>query len=92
VPWPIEGYLGWLVEEDRPSLSGGDDNGDGARVGLNLENDDQGLTLVHFSAQREHFLWDRGLFRGGLGGVLRGAEQIRGYLGCILCQKRFRLS
>ena len=33
----------------------------------------QGLTLVHFSAQREHFLLDKGcilgLFRGCLGGV-----------------------
>jgi len=33
----------------------------------------QGLTLVHFSAQRERFLWDRGclwgLFRGCLAGV-----------------------
>jgi len=35
----------------------------------------QGLTLVHFSVQRKHFLWDRGcvsgVFRGYLGG-LRG--------------------
>jgi hypothetical protein len=34
---------------------------------------DQGLTLVHFSAQRQCFLWDRGcieeLPRGCLGGV-----------------------
>jgi hypothetical protein len=35
---------------------------------------DQGLTLVHFSAQRERFLWDRGylgvgVFRGYLVGV-----------------------
>ena len=33
----------------------------------------QGLTLVHFSAQRKRFLWDRGctygLFEGFLGGV-----------------------
>jgi hypothetical protein len=29
----------------------------------------QGLTLVHFSAQRRRFLWDRGAFRGCLGGV-----------------------
>ena len=34
----------------------------------------QGLTLVHFSAQRKRFLWKTGcimgLFRGGLGGVM----------------------
>jgi hypothetical protein len=29
----------------------------------------QGLTLVHFSAQRERFEWDRGAFRGCSGGV-----------------------
>ena len=33
----------------------------------------QGLTLVHFSAQRKRYLWDKGciegLFRGCLGGV-----------------------
>ena len=39
-----------------------------------------GLTLVHFSAQRKHFVWDRGcmkgLFKGcsgGVQGVFRGA-------------------
>jgi len=55
----------------------------------------QGLTLVHFSAQRKRFLWDRGciegLFRGCSGG-LRGSGGIRGCVGCILCQKRLRLS
>ena len=29
----------------------------------------QGLTLVHFSAQRKRFLWDRGCIWGRLGGV-----------------------
>jgi hypothetical protein len=29
----------------------------------------QGLTLVHFSAHRKRFLWDRGAFWGCLGGV-----------------------
>jgi len=41
----------------------------------------QGLTLLHLSAQRERFLWDRGciwvLCRGSLGGV-RGYEGILG--------------
>jgi len=59
----------------------------------------QGLTLVHFSAQRKPFLWDRGcsqgLFRGCsgvVGGLYRRCLGIRGCLGCILCQKRLRLS
>jgi hypothetical protein len=30
---------------------------------------DQGLTLVPFSAQLKHILWDRGACRGCLGGV-----------------------
>ena len=30
---------------------------------------DQGLTLVHFSAELERILWDRGAFRTHLGGV-----------------------
>jgi len=29
----------------------------------------QGLTLVHISAQRKHFLWDRGCIRDCSGGV-----------------------
>ena len=52
----------------------------------------QGLTPVHFSAQRKRFLWDRGMFRGCswcIWGVVGG---IIGCLGCILCQKRLRLS
>ena len=36
----------------------------------------QGLTLVHFSAQRERFLSDRGCIWGCLGLAYRG---IRGY-------------
>jgi len=28
----------------------------------------QGLTLGHFPAQWKHFMWNRALFRGGLGG------------------------
>jgi len=30
---------------------------------------EQGLALVHFSAQLERILWDRGAFRGCLGDV-----------------------
>ena len=65
--------------------------GDGAGVGAR-----QGLTLVHVSAQRERFLWDRvcfqGLCTGCPGGVYEVFGSIRGRLGCILCQKRLRLS
>ena len=38
----------------------------------------QGLTLVHFSAQRERFLWDRGCAQGLFGGCLGG---VWGYYG-----------
>jgi len=54
--------------------------------------EEQGVTLVHFSAQRKRFLWDRGwiweLFRMCLGGV-------RGYHGIyrvFLSEKRLRSS
>ena len=55
----------------------------------------QGLTLVHFSAQLKHVLWDRGACRICLGGVQEvsgGIKQYRGVSGCILCQKRLMLS
>jgi len=40
---------------------------------------DQGLTLVHFSAQLERFLWDRGGIQGlfkGSSGVIRGYRRV----------------
>jgi len=40
----------------------------------------QGLTLVHFSAQHERFMWDRGYIAGLLRGCLGGA---RGYQGAF---------
>ena len=52
----------------------------------------QGLTLVHFSAHRERFLWDRGCIWGCLGAVQEVRGGIRGCLDRILCQKRLRLS
>ena len=56
---------------------------------LNSAASIQGLTPVHFSAQHKRFLWGReytqGLFGKCYGGVM-------GRLGCILCQKRLRLS
>ena len=49
----------------------------------------QGLTLVHVSAQLKRFLWDQGCVQGMFE---RGLEGMRGGLGCILCQKRLKLS
>ena len=34
-----------------------------------LRKSRQGLTLVHFSAQLKRIMWDRGAFRGCVGGV-----------------------
>ena len=69
--------------------SGGERAGGGGRAGhppaRALQGRGQGLTFVHFSAQRKRFLWDRGVFRGCLGGV-------RWYQGVFVCQKRLRLS
>jgi len=39
----------------------------------------QGLTLVHFSAQLKRFLWDRGVFRD----CLRGVSEVSGALGDV---------
>ena len=50
----------------------------------------QGRTLLHFSAQLEHFLRDRALFRGCSGGVYEVVRGIRGCLWCVLCHKRLR--
>ena len=38
----------------------------------------QGLTLIHFSAQLERFVWNRGCIQGGVRGCSGG---IRGYCG-----------
>ena len=57
---------------------------------------DQGLTLVHLSAQRKRFRLDRGCIQGVCTGWLRGVfgafRGIRGCLECILYQKQLRLS
>jgi len=56
----------------------------------------QGLTLVHFSAQHKRFLWDRRCIHRSFEGlfvVCQGVSGgIQGCSGCILCQKRLRLS
>ena len=48
---------------------------------LELASSVQGLTLVHFSAQRKRFLWDRGCMKGLLRGtweVLRVSREVSG--------------
>ena len=52
----------------------------------------QGLTIVHFSAQLKRFLWNRGCMKGLLRGCLGGVMGHGGCVGCVLCQKRLRLS
>ena len=47
---------------------------------------------TRFSAQLKRFLCDRDAFRDCLGGVWEVSWEIRVCLGCILCQKRLRLS
>ena len=60
----------------------------------------QGLTLVHLSAQRKHFPWDKGCsrsFRGCWGAVwgvfvAGGAGVASAFRGCFEFQKQLRLS
>jgi len=44
----------------------------------------QGLTLVHLSAQRKHFLWDEGYLGGGWGVFMAGMEGVFRRLGDVL--------
>jgi hypothetical protein len=67
-----------------------------------VEYGGQGLTLVHYLAQRKRFLWARGCICGldrgyeGVSGGFRGFQEVSGGFrecpGCILCQERLRLS
>ena len=43
----------------------------------------QGLALVHFSAEFQRILWDRGAFRGCLGGVKVVSGGIKEYHGVL---------
>ena len=54
----------------------------------------QGLTLVHFSAQLERFLRDRGCTQGWFRGCLSGGRGHEGVfrVGCIVDKKRLKLS
>jgi len=52
--YPKRLRLSWEVDECKP-LGGGE-----VRVRVRARDDRQGLTLIHFSAQRKQFLWDRG--------------------------------
>jgi hypothetical protein len=52
----------------------------------------QGLTLVHFSAQRERFLWDRGACRGCILGVFKRCQEGLGGAQGVFCQTQLKLS
>ena len=52
----------------------------------------QGLTLVHFSAPCQRFLWYRECIQGLCKGCLGVGQGYQGVFRCILCQKRLRLS
>ena len=52
----------------------------------------RGLHSVHFSDQRKRFLLDRRCIRGCSEGVYGVSGVSMGCSGCILCQKRLRLS
>ena len=57
-----------------------------------ITTSNQGLTLVHFQAQRKRFLWDGGRVKG----LIRGCFEMLGVLGDVhgvfLFRKRLRLS
>ena len=57
-----------VAQHDRGQQGGGTQPGQRPDPGC-YTTATQGLTLVHFSAQRENFPWDRGLLRGCLSGV-----------------------
>jgi len=59
-------------------------HGGGEGAGLHGATNEQGLILVHLSAQRKRFLWSRGCIKGLFRGSVRG---IRGYQGLcrVLC-------
>ena len=50
----------------------------------------QGLTLVHFSAQRKRFLWDRGCIEGLFRGCSAGVWEVLGVLGGVKGAFRIR--
>ena len=52
----------------------------------------QGITLVHYSAQPERFVWDRGLRVGVVWLVFRVLGGVEGMQRAFLCQTRLKLS
>jgi len=96
--WAFEKFAESMSDGSSDSAGGGDWRPDAiftdsdVAMGAAIKRVWQGLTLVHFSAQRERFLWDRGAFRGRLEGVWQVLGVFMGCLQCILCQKRLRLS
>ena len=51
-----------------------------------------GFTLVHLSAHRKRFLWDKGYLGGVQGYLWRVGAGVLVFRGCFECQKRLRLS
>jgi len=45
----------------------------------------QGLTLVHFSAQRKRFMWNRGFMKGAGRRYLAGAKGVLGWVQGVFC-------
>jgi len=62
--------------------AGGDGGGGGADVDGGSGGNGRGLTLVHFSAQLERFVWDRGCAWGLCSPCTGG---VKGCLGCVGC-------
>ena len=69
------GRVEWDVPGHHPALGQGRRR---AQEGLGAAAIGQGLTLVHFSAEPEPFLWDKG-YLGGVEGVIKaGVEGVIG--------------
>jgi len=75
---PVADHDGWLHGALRGVEAATAHQGLAARADLPQQRrrapHGQGLTFVHFSAQRKRFLWARGCIRGLFGGCLRGAR------------------
>jgi len=57
-PWPAKTWSSEMVLDDGPKMWSGSTSACRANMGTNAS--DQGLTLVHFQAQLQRFVWDRG--------------------------------
>ena len=73
-------------DETRPDLTGRQHDAEGVMRQGYVDGDvilrprRQGLTLVHYSAQRKRFLWDRGCVQRLFRGCLRDVKRYQGVL------------